>query len=97
MTGVSFGTMLLIVIIVFLVFGPEKVPEVGRALGRAMREFRKAMTEFERSVDEQTEPVRKAMTEVHETANAPAAEISKAVSISEPQPVKKPDETQKSE
>ena len=45
--------MLLIVIIVFLVFGPEKVPEVGRALGRAMREFRKAMAEIERSVDEQ--------------------------------------------
>jgi sec-independent protein translocase protein TatA len=94
---VSFGTMLLIVIIVFLVFGPEKVPEVGRALGRAMREFRKAMAELERSVDEQTEPVRKAMTEVRETANAPAAEIGKAVSLSGTQPVKKPEESQKSE
>ena len=81
MTGVSFGTILLIVIIVFLVFGPEKVPEVGRALGRAMREFRKAMSELERSVDEQTAPVKKAITEAQETANAHAAEISKAVSI----------------
>jgi TatA/E family protein of Tat protein translocase len=80
-TGVSFGTILLIVIIVFLVFGPEKVPEVGRALGRAMREFRKAMSELERSVDEQTAPVKKAITEAQETANAHAAEISKAVSI----------------
>ena len=87
----SFGTMLLIVIIVFLVFGPEKVPEVGRALGRAMREFRKAMDEAERSVDEQIEPVRKAMNEVHETANAPAAEISKAVSISELKSEKPPE------
>ncbi len=91
MTGVSFGTMLLIVIIVFLVFGPEKVPEVGRALGRAMHEFRKAMAEIERNVEEQTEPVRKAMNEVHETANAPAAEISKAVSIEEPKSEKPPE------
>jgi sec-independent protein translocase protein TatA len=82
---VSFGTLLLIVIVVFLVFGPEKVPEVGRALGRAMREFRKAMSELERSVDEQTAPVKKALTEAQETANAHAAEISKAVSISEPE------------
>jgi len=96
-TGVSFGTMLLIVIIVFLVFGPEKVPEVGRALGRAMHEFRKAMSEIERNVEEQTEPVRKAMNEVRETANVPAAEMRKAASTLEPQPVKKPEETQKPE
>ncbi len=70
---------------------------MGRALGRAMREFRKAMSEIERSVDEQTEPVRKAISEVRETANAHAAEMSKAVSISEPQPVKKPEGSQKSE
>ncbi len=89
--------MLLIVVIVFLVFGPEKVPEVGRALGRAMHEFRKAMSEIERSVDEQAQPVRKALTEVRDTANAPAAEMSKAVSISEPQPVKPPEENQKPE
>jgi TatA/E family protein of Tat protein translocase len=83
---VSFGTILLIVIIVFLVFGPEKVPEVGRALGRALREFRKAMSELEHSVDEQTAPVRKAMTEARDSANAHVAEISKAVSIEEPKP-----------
>jgi len=88
---VSFGTILLIVIIVFLVFGPEKVPEVGRALGRAMREFRKAMAEFEHSVDEQTAPVKKAMTEARDSANAHVAEISKAVSIEEPKPVKTPE------
>ncbi|MGO8704154.1 MAG: twin-arginine translocase TatA/TatE family subunit [Candidatus Brocadiia bacterium] len=93
----SFGTMLLIVVIVFLVFGPEKVPEVGRALGRAMHEFRKAMSEIERSVDEQAQPVRKAISEVREAADAHAAEMSKAVSISEPQPVKKPEEPQKPE
>jgi len=89
--------MLLIVIIVFLVFGPEKVPEVGRALGRAMREFRKAMDELERSVDEQTQPVRKALTEVKETADAHAVEIKKGLSLSEPPPEKKPEESQKSE
>ena len=87
----SFGTTLLIVIIVFLVFGPEKVPEVARALGRAMHEFRKAMSEIERSVEEQAEPVRKAISEVRETANIPAAEISKAVSISEPKSEKPPE------
>jgi TatA/E family protein of Tat protein translocase len=96
-TGVSFGTILLIVIVVFLVFGPEKVPEVGRALGRAMREFRKAMSELERSVDEETAPVHKAITDARETANAHLTEIKKAVSISDTEPVKPPEGSQKSE
>jgi Sec-independent protein translocase protein TatA len=62
-----------------------------------MREFRKAMSELERSVDEQTAPVKKAITEARESANAHAAEISKAVSILEPEPAKKPEGSQKSE
>jgi TatA/E family protein of Tat protein translocase len=94
---VSLGTILLLTLIVFVVLGPEKVPEVGRALGRALREFRRAMAEFERSVDEQAEPVRKAITDAQQTADTHAAEISKAAAIPDTEPVKKSQESQKSE
>ncbi|MCE5284858.1 MAG: twin-arginine translocase TatA/TatE family subunit [Pelosinus sp.] len=40
----SFNTseLILILVIALVVFGPGKLPEVGKALGRSMQEFRKA-------------------------------------------------------
>lgn len=37
--------MLVIGIVALVVFGPKKLPEIGRALGRGLREFRKAASD----------------------------------------------------
>ena len=39
--------LLLVLILALLVLGPGKLPEVGSALGRTIREFRKASTDVE--------------------------------------------------
>jgi sec-independent protein translocase protein TatA len=39
-----------ILVIVLIIFGPGRLPELGSAAGRAMREFRKATTELTDSV-----------------------------------------------
>lgn len=44
MVGTS--EILFIMAAVFLLFGPNKMPEVGRSLGRAMRELQKVRNEF---------------------------------------------------
>lgn len=82
----SFLDTIVIVIVVFLVFGPDKVPEVARAIGRGMREFRKAMAELERSVEEGTAPVKREFSEIRESTNATIAEANKAVEIPGTQP-----------
>jgi TatA/E family protein of Tat protein translocase len=103
---VSFLDTIVVVIVVFLVFGPDKVPEVARAIGRGMREFRKAMAELERGVEEETAPVRRELTEVSESTNATLAEARKAVTIpgsepvalqQPPSPAKPPEASPKSE
>lgn len=43
--------LLLILAIALIVLGPKKLPEIARALGRGMAEFRRATTELKRSVD----------------------------------------------
>lgn len=43
--------ILFILVIALLVFGPRRLPEVGRTLGKAMREFRRATTDLKRSVE----------------------------------------------
>ena len=42
--------LLLVLLLVLLVLGPGKLPEVGSALGRTIREFRKASTDVESSL-----------------------------------------------
>ncbi|TMD75906.1 MAG: twin-arginine translocase TatA/TatE family subunit [Chloroflexi bacterium] len=38
--------LLLILAVVLIIFGPGRLPELGGAVGKAMREFRKATTEL---------------------------------------------------
>ena len=38
--------LVILLIIVLIVYGPGKLPEVGGAIGKAMREFRKASSEL---------------------------------------------------
>jgi TatA/E family protein of Tat protein translocase len=51
MLDIGFQELLVIMGIALLVFGPHKLPELGRALGRAMREFRRASDEFRQTVE----------------------------------------------
>lgn len=52
MSGIGITGFLLIALIALLLFGPNKLPELGRAVGRTLREFKKGANEAV-SVDEQ--------------------------------------------
>lgn len=42
MANIGISGLILILVAVLLVFGPSKLPEVGRAFGRGLREFKDA-------------------------------------------------------
>lgn len=44
--------MIVIFLIVLLLFGAKKIPELARGIGKGMGEFKKAKTEFEREIHE---------------------------------------------
>lgn len=44
--SLGFGEVMLILIIGLIIFGPKKLPEIGRSLGNAIREFRKASNDI---------------------------------------------------
>ncbi len=46
MFGLGMQELIIILIIALLVFGANKLPEIGRGLGRGIREFRKASSEL---------------------------------------------------
>ncbi len=43
MFGLGIGELLVILVIVLIIFGAGKLPEIGAALGRGIRDFRKAL------------------------------------------------------
>ena len=47
----GFQEVLLILALALLIFGPRELPKIGRTIGRAMGEFRKASTELKRSLN----------------------------------------------
>jgi TatA/E family protein of Tat protein translocase len=51
MFDIGLQEMLVIGVIALLVFGPGKLPELGRMVGRALREFRRASDEFRSTVE----------------------------------------------
>lgn len=45
--------MILIFVVALLLFGPRKMPQIGRSLGRAIGEFRRASNEFKRTIEDE--------------------------------------------
>jgi sec-independent protein translocase protein TatA len=51
--GAGFGEIGFILFIAFLLFGPKKLPEIARTLGKGMAELRRASNELKSSLEEE--------------------------------------------
>jgi sec-independent protein translocase protein TatA len=51
--GLGAGKIILIILIALLLFGPKKLPELGRAIGKTLREFKKGTKEIFSEEEEQ--------------------------------------------
>jgi sec-independent protein translocase protein TatA len=50
----SFAHILILVVIVLLVFGARRLPEIGSSLGKGIKEFKKSMSEIGDTSNERT-------------------------------------------
>lgn len=57
MPSLGFGEILILVLIALVVFGPRRLPEIGRTVGKSMREFRRAASDLRAELeDDVSEP-----------------------------------------
>lgn len=53
MFGIGGYELLIILLFAFLIFGPERLPQAGRIIGRAIRQFKNAQEEMDRVIREE--------------------------------------------
>ena len=68
--------MVVIFLLALLIFGPKKLPELGKTVAKAMGEFRRASSELKstwdhemQQIEKETAPIKKAAEEYHEQIN----------------------------
>jgi len=52
MMGIGFPELMIILVIIMIIFGAGKLPEIGSAFGNSIRNFKKSMKEAEEQTDE---------------------------------------------
>lgn len=97
--SIGFPELVMIFIIALLLFGPKQLPHLGRTLGRALAEFKRASNDLQRTLEEEVraEELRAVGREVTEATRLPqvlspeaqeklAGAGQSAASASEPSP-----------
>jgi len=69
----SIPHMLVVFVIVLVVFGPQKLPELARSLGKLMAEFRKASADFRGAFEQEMKDMERQVREVERKKTADAA------------------------
>jgi len=69
----SIPHMLVVFVIVLVVFGPQKLPELARSLGKLMAEFRKASADFRGAFEQEMKDMERQLREVERKKAADAA------------------------
>ncbi len=52
MFGIGFQEMLIILVVVLIFFGPKRLPDLAKSLGKGIAEFKKASEEIRKGIDE---------------------------------------------
>lgn len=68
--SIGMPELIIILVIALIIFGPRKLPELGKSLGRSLNEFKKASTDLQNTleqeikIEEQKEAAAKPVTTV---------------------------------
>lgn len=73
---ISGGEFLVIMLVAFFVFGPKKLPEIARKLGRTMNEIKNVSSEISREFKDETKNITSELRAARESARITSADLN---------------------
>ncbi len=64
LSNIGIPGLILILVLALIIFGPKKLPEIGRAFGQTLKEFKKSTRELTSDVVGEVEDIKKEVKEV---------------------------------
>ena len=93
--SIGMPELIIIFVIALIIFGPRKLPELGRSLGKSIAEFKKASNELKSTLEEEIRlDEQRSTLEASKAASTPAAAPAAAIpQAEETVPVRKVDQS----
>jgi sec-independent protein translocase protein TatA len=77
--GISGQEIFIILIVVLILFGADKLPEIMRTMGKGMREVRKATDDIKKEFESSTEDIRKDINDITDTVTKDISDVTENV------------------
>lgn len=87
MGSLGYPELLLIFVVALLVFGPRKLPELGRSLGKSLSEFKRASNELRSTLDEEIRLEDRRAATAAATAQPAVASVPVETAVADASPV----------
>src|SRR6266550_618094 len=87
--NLGFPEMIFIFLLALIIFGPKKLPEIGRQIGKALNEFKRASNEFKAQIESEISHLDVEDRQILPPSEPPAGAI--AAERIEPEPVPGPE------
>ena len=79
--SIGMPELILIFIVALLVFGPKKLPEIGKSIGKGLAEFKRASDDLKRTIESEIEQGKNEASSVKETFTGVRKSLEETVSV----------------
>ena len=79
--SIGMPELIMIFIVALLVFGPKKLPEIGKSLGKGLAEFKKASDELKKTIEDEIEAGKRETSSVRQSVAETAQLIAPPESV----------------
>lgn len=86
--GLGAGEIVMIFLVVLLLFGAKRLPEIGSSLGKGIREFKGSLKEIETEMKTPLDPpAQRTQSKLHPSASATGTDTAEPIRLSTNPPV----------